>query len=135
MKLTLLIPLLLLSVGCQSIKRITDGAEQTSPAQAQINPDDFTMTGVTTKDHDSVYMAVSSHTVTVEVLRPGDTAWIKLERPDRYDYLDSYQLFKIPTEGVYFGNWAYRNADGGVTFTSTPSAPTGTQYRIHSVKA
>lgn len=121
-------------VGCKSLSRLP-GLESphTTPPENPINPNDFYVTGTTVKDYQSVYLNISSHTITVEVLRPNQTAWITLERPDIYDYYDSYQLFTIPTQGVHFGKWAYHNATGGVTFTSDPSAPTGTQYRIHSV--
>src|SRR5581483_12238781 len=131
----LLILTLVSSVGCRGVNRLL-GQEPHGdfPDQHNINPDDFYVTGTTTKDHQSVYMTVQNRTITVEVLRTGETNWITLERPDIYDYLDSYQIFTIPHDGVYFGNWAYHNSSGGVTLTSTPSAPTGTQYRIHTVK-
>lgn len=125
--------LMLLTVGCNGVKRIMDGPEhQSMPQQNNININDYVLTGVTTKDHESVYLAVQGRTITVQVLRPGDTAWITLERPDTTDYHDSFQLFTIPQDGIHFGDWAYK-VGNTVTFTSLPSAPTGTQYRIHSV--
>lgn len=125
---------MLLTVGCNGVKRLVDGpTNQPMPQQDNINVNDYVITGVTTKDHESVYLKITGRTITVEVLRPGDTTWITLERPDTTDYLDSFQLFTIPQDGVYFGDWAYHNANGAVVFTSVPSAPTGTQYRIHSV--
>lgn len=124
----------LFSVGCKSLQRLP-GLESPheTPNPNAINPNDFYVTGTTTKDYQSVYLNISSRTITVEVMRPNATAWLTLERPDVYDYFDSYQLFTIPTQGVHFGKWAYHNSTGGVTFTSEPAAPTGTQYRIHSV--
>lgn len=120
--------------GCNVVRKVPGfGKDQPNPDFHAVNPNDFVVTGTTTKDHESVYLKVKDHTVTVEVLRPGESTWITLERPDKFDYYDSYQLFQIPQEGVYFGNWAYTNSTGGETFTSVPSAPKGTQYRIHSV--
>lgn len=134
MKLYTLPLLMLLTVGCNGVKRLVDGpTNQPMPQQNNINVNDYVLTGVTTKDHQSVYLKVQGRTITVQVLRPGETAWITLERPDTTDYLDSFQLFTIPQDGVYFGKWAYKDANGATVFTSQPSAPTGTQYRIHSV--
>lgn len=124
----------LFSVGCKSLQRLPglESPKSTTNTDAP-NPNDFTLTGTTTKDHQSVYLTISSRTITVDVLTPGASQWVTLQRPDVFDYLDSYQLFTIPQEGVYFGDLAYKNASGAVVFTNTPSAPTGTQYRIHSV--
>lgn len=132
--LLLVVGVLLSGVGCKSLQRLP-GLESPheTPNPNAINPNDFYVTGTTTKDYQSVYLNISSRTITVEVMRPTENAWRTLERPDVYDYFDSYQLFTIPTQGVHFGKLAYHNSAGGVTFTSEPAAPTGTQYRIHSI--
>lgn len=134
MRNTILILLIALSsVGCESLKRLP-GLESphSTPNTDAPDPNDFYITGTALKDHFSVYTPVTGRAITVEVMQAG--AWVTLQRPDVYDYLDSYQLFTIPTDGVYFGNLAYKDASGTVHLTSTPSAPTGTAYRIHNVK-
>lgn len=120
------------SIGCESLKRLPglESPKSTTNTDAP-NPNDFYVTGTTVKDHQSVYLTISSRTITVAVMQAGQ--WTILQRPDITDYLDSYQLFTIPQEGVYFGDLAYKDASGSVHFTRNPSAPTGTQYRIHSV--
>lgn len=132
MKRTLLILAVVALSGCHGLQRLIDGPTSPMPDQGNINPNDYYVTGTTTKDHQSVYLNVTKRTITVEIYKNGQ--WVKLERPDPYDYYDSYQVFTIPQGGVYFGDLAFTNSTGGITIeTGTPSAPTGTQYRIHTV--
>jgi hypothetical protein len=129
----LLLLLVLSGVGCKSLSRLP-GLESphSTPNPDAINPADFYVTGTTVKDHQSVYVNISSRTITVEVMRPNETAWITLERVD--PPYNPYQLFTIPVQGVHFGDRAERDANGSIhLYTGTPSAPIGTQYRIHSV--
>ena len=118
-------------LGCHKIFPQYDrSGNYTNPP---VNTDDVTVTGTTTKDHDSVYVKIKERIVTVDVLLPHTTVWITLTQPDPFDFYDEYQKFQIPQEGVHFGDRA-ELVNGTLTlYTGTPAAPTGTQYKIHSV--
>lgn len=133
--LLLVVGILVSGVGCRGVNRLLgQEAHDNNFDMGNINPDDYFVTGTTAKDHASVYftLAAGHKVASVEIQRAD--GWYTLQRPDVYDYLDSYQLFTIPGTGVYFGDLAYKDAAGTVHLTSDAAAPTGTRYRIHVVK-
>ena len=131
---TLLTLVLFSGVGCRGVDRLL-GQDHNEPAPyTNINPDDYFITGTSKTDHDHIHVTVPGHKlVSVEILRKD--GWYTLQRPDiADDYKDSYQFFTIPSTGIVFGNLAWID-EKGEHYTSDPSAPIGTQYRLHIVKA
>ncbi len=133
MKPLALIGLAFLCVGCSSIKRLTEGPQSTPAAQTTVSPNNYWLTGTTTKDYQSVYFTVKGFTVTVEVLRPGEATYSTLDASGWPTY-NEYHVFTIPKQGVRFDHLRERFAGGGYAETNEPAAPTGTQYKIHVVK-
>lgn len=130
---TFLILVLLSCAGCRGVDRLL-GQEphEKMPDQGNINVDDYYITGTTTVDYQSVYLTVTGREVTVEVLRPNQTNWVTLQQ---LDSRNAYQIFTIPNEGIHFGDVAEVDSHGNTTFGSgVPTAPKGTQYKIHTVK-
>lgn len=136
MKLYTLLTLALLStVGCNGVNRLLGQEPHGSmPSQNNVDVNDYTVSGTTTKDHQSVYMPVTGRTITIEVLTPGASSWVALTRPDKYDAFDEYQIFTIPQEGVYFGDKAEVINGALYLYSGTPAAPKGTLYRIRNQK-
>ncbi len=121
-------------VGCESLKRITEGTETKAPAaQAVVNIDDYVITGVTIKDYQSVYFDVKGMTITVEVKKPGDIAFTTLDATGWPTY-NEYHVFTVPTQGVRFDHLRERFIGGGYAQTSDPAAPIGTEFKIHVKK-
>ena len=123
--------MIFVSTGCESLKRLPglDSPHTTPPDQAAIDPNDFTLEGVTATDHDDVFTPVKGRTLTVQVKRPGMTEYDTL-KGNEAGILHQYRAFTAPREGVYF-----ENIDGGWFKGEHPSAPKGTLYRIHNVKS
>lgn len=115
-KVGMIVLVSLLSIGCRGVNRLL-GQEPHDPNfnMNNVNPDDYYVTGETSKINDAVYMSVKGRTITVEVKRPADSDYVTL----RGNYVD-YVAFTIPNEGVRFWN---------------DSTPAGSLYRIHTVKA
>lgn len=133
MRYILLLALILPSIGCNGVNRLLGQESKGSmPAQQNIDPNNYYITGTTSKDYQSVYLTIKNRTITVEIIRPGETQWVMLERID--PPYNPYQLFTIPSQGVHFGDRAEKDSKGTLhVYTGTPVASIGTQYRIHSV--
>lgn len=120
MKLYTLSLLMLLTVGCNGVKRLVDGPEhQPMPQQNNINQNDFYLTGKTAVDNDVVYTNVTGRSITIEVKRPQDADYVtlkagKITEGNAFGYI----LFVKPSQGIRFWN---------------DVVPANSLYRIHSV--
>ncbi len=71
--------------------------------------------------------------VMVEVKRIGDSDFTTLDASGWPAY-NEYHVFTIPTQGVRFDHLREHFVGGGYAETNEPSAPIGTEYRIHVFK-
>lgn len=119
----LLLAFLFPVIGCQSLKKLTDGPTST-PGPGPL-PADYTVTGVSSSDFDLIPVRVLNSHVTVRVNRQSnpESGW--------HD-CDTFEVF-MSTKGTGGGAvrlWYLNLSVGGVSF---PVAPTGTAYEIRSV--
>lgn len=126
---SLLLILILPLIGCQSLKRITDGRTTTPPSATNL-PSDYYVTGTTANDYDKVIMPVQGRIITVEVKRSDENSYMILKDKTGYE---EYAVFTIPRDGVRFTKRVKYFQGGGYTLSDEPAAPKGTEYRIHSV--
>lgn len=132
-KMILIAFVALFSVGCRGVNRLLGQEPHGDPVdQNNIDPNNYYISGTAKTNHDDIhYTDAHVKLASVEVFKGG--AWVVLQRPDiANDYKDSYQAFSIPSTGVFFGNLAWKDAQGE-HFTSDPACPTGMQYRLHLV--
>lgn len=131
MKNLILTVLVIFSVGCNSLKRITDGPQSTPAAPIETLPDDYYVTGVASTDFDKVIMPTQGRTIAIIIWRPGDVNFTTLSNKSGYQ---EYAVFSIPRDGVRFTTRIEYFVGGGYTLGTLPAVPVGTKYRIHSIK-
>lgn len=126
----LLISLLAVFVlsGCNSLERILK--KEPSSAQVQQLPDDYTIEGVTVTDFQIIELPIKGRELLIDVKRPGEMKFVRL-------YKDSIASeYKItsgpPSDAVWFRRRVV--ISGGLYTFPSPVAPTGTQYRIRSIR-
>lgn len=107
--------------GCEGLKRLTDGATSTPPAAAGASAD-YTVSGTTIEDFETVDVRVVDSDLTIKVKRPNED----------WTVLDQFEVYLIKS-GVGGGavRFGYRNLY--VNGMTRPVAPKGTQFEIRSV--
>ncbi len=132
MKLLLIVFLAPFLVGCESLKRITDGASETHPNQVS-TPVDYKVTGVTAIDYQVIQpVRCVGSDVTVRVKRPGE------EWHDCNKYEVKIDTVGTGGGGVWMRRICYPTFDQqgkliSLVLTGKPVAPAGTEYEIRSV--
>lgn len=125
MKISQLILILVLpAMGCQSLKRITEGASSTPPASEAPLANDYYLEGVVNVEFAIVDLPTVGRQITVGVKKPGEERFHML-------YEREYSLH-VAEKGYIAFSRSYVQDEQGWHYQGHPVAPIGSSYRIHS---
>lgn len=112
-----------LMVGCESLDRITQGAES-HPPQHVVYGDPHVARGITAFDHDLISgIPITDRTLTVKVKRPGES---------EFEVLNQFEYTVYPeSPGIAFQFQVHVGSGGQLWINrNQPVAPSGTEYVI-----
>jgi hypothetical protein len=115
-------------VGCESLSRLTGGPES-KPAESAALPDDYTVTGVTVVDRQTIQP--------VRVVDSKIRVWVRKPGALEFRELNEYEFYPDPYGPGGGGVWLKGEilVQSGKQYPQgRPAAPTGSEYRIQSAK-